>query len=95
MPRPSPSTVVKQDVNVDGGDWKFFVIGRYRFGGFCNPIQDKLTQSRRWRRIELDGDVAAANLQMLIIAGAGVAGHDERQQTGSHSSGRHFSLGLN
>jgi hypothetical protein len=34
-------------------------------------------------------------LQLLITARAGVADHDERQQTGNHSSGRHFSLGLN
>jgi hypothetical protein len=82
-------------VNVDGGDWEFCVIGRYRFGGFCNPIQDKLTQSRRWRRIELDGDVAAANLQLLIIAAAGMSGDDERQKTGNHSSDRHFIFGQN
>ena len=52
-------------------------------------------QSRRWRLIELDGDVAAANLQLLIIAAAGMSGDDERQQTGNHSSDRHFIFGLN
>jgi hypothetical protein len=36
-------------------------------------------QSRRCRRIELNDDVGAANLQLLIIAGAGMSGDDERQ----------------
>jgi hypothetical protein len=34
-------------------------------------------------------------LQLRIIAGAGVSGDDEQQQTGSHSSGHHFIFGLN